>query len=298
MTADTSDPLQWRSLTEEEREREYSPSSCIGGDYMPYINAYIQRSAAAHAGHAPVTVQYGSKPSQTIDLFVPENASIPVPVLVFIHGGYWQELSKKESAFAAPACMAHGFAYAAVDYTLAPTATVADIVAECRAAVHWLAENGADHGLDPSAIVVAGSSAGGHLAAMVSATATLQNNLKGAVLVSGVFDLEPLIGTSINEALSLTTETAKASSPILADVSGFPDTIVCWGENETDQFKRQSNLFVDLLVAASHEGGSIAVSLFECAGRNHFDVILDLTDSDTRLGQETLALLGSTDNHS
>ena len=64
------------------------------------------------------------------------------PVLVFFHGGYWQELSKQESAFAAPQCLARGIAYAAVDYTLAPKATLSAIVDECRAAVARLADVG------------------------------------------------------------------------------------------------------------------------------------------------------------
>lgn len=283
--------LNWQGLSREEREREYSPSSCIGGDYRAFIDAYVERSARARAAHPPVSLVYGDGPSQTLDLFVPAGAATPVPALVFIHGGYWQELSKRESAFAAPDCLENGCAFAAIDYTLAPAASVADIVEECRAAVAWLGDHGGEHGVDPGAMVVAGSSAGGHLAAMV-ALGEPQRRLRGAVLVSGVFALAPLIGTSVNEALSLDPGSARQSSPLLKDTSGFPETVICWGENETDQFKRQSRLFAEKLRASGHDGGTAGVREFECAGRNHFDVILDLADPRTRLGRETLALLG------
>ncbi len=264
--------LDWRSLSEAEREREYSPSSCIGGDYMPYLRAYAERSGAARRAHPPETLRYGPGERQTIDLFVPGNVARP-PVLAFFHGGYWQELSKQESAFAAPQCLAQGIAYAAVDYTLAPKATLSAIVDECRAAVARLERLGP--------LVVAGSSAGAHLAAMVAT-----EGLKGAVLVSGIYELEPLIGTSINAALGLDPAEAACNSPMHRALRGFPPSVVCWGDNETDQFKRQSRAFA----AALHAAGA-ACSVFECPGRNHFDVILDLADPATELGRQTLDLL-------
>jgi arylformamidase len=264
--------LDWRSLSDAEREREYSPSSRIGGNYLPYLQAYAERSAAARRAHPPETLRYGSGERQTIDLFAPGNVARP-PVLVFFHGGYWQELSKQDSSFAAPQCLAHGIAYAAVDYTLAPQATLSAIVEECRAAVARL------EGLGP--LVVAGSSAGAHLAAMVA-----NERLKGAVLVSGVYALEPLIGTSINAALGLDAEEAVRNSPMHRPLEGFPPSVVCWGDNETDQFKRQSRAFARALHAAG-----AGCSVFECLGRNHFDVILDLADPATELGRRTLNLL-------
>lgn len=264
--------LEWRSLSDAEREREYSPSSCIGGDYMPYLRAYADRSAAARRAHPPQILRYGPGERQTIDLFVPTNVTRP-PVLVFFHGGYWQELSKQDSAFAAPQCLAHGIAYAAVDYTLAPKARLSKIVDECRAAVACLSEVGP--------LVVAGSSAGAHLAAMVA-----NGRLKGAVLVSGIYELETLIGTSINVAVGLDVAEAARNSPMRRPLEGFPPSLVCWGDNETDQFKRQSQVFAQALHAAGAE-----CSVFECPGRNHFDVILDLADPATELGRRTLDLL-------
>jgi arylformamidase len=268
-----------------DRERDYSPSSCIGGDYQPYIRAYIERSAAARRAQAPVAVRYGAADTQTLDLFVPAGVTRP-PVLVFFHGGYWQELSKRESAFAAPHCLAQGIAYAAVDYTLAPKATLDEIVAECRAAVAWLVRHGATAGIDPARLVVAGSSAGAHLAAMVALTAG--NVLRGAVLVSGVYDLAPLIGTSIDEALRLDPVAAARNSPLHLPLSGFPPSLVCWGEVETAAFKRQSRDFAEILRKAGKQCED-----FEIPKRNHFDVILELADPATLLGRRVLGLFGA-----
>jgi arylformamidase len=267
--------LAWQRLSSAQREREYSPSSRIGGDYMPFIRAYAERSEAARRMHPPTVVRYGPGERQTIDLFLPDGVAEP-PALVFFHGGYWQELSKQESAFAAPDCLAHGIAYAAVDYPLAPAATLSEIVAECRAALASLARF--------RRRVVAGSSAGAHLAAMVASTAD------GAVLVSGIYDLEPLIGTSINTALALDAAQARASSPLHRPLEDIPPSLVCWGDNETDQFKRQSRAFARALRASG-----VTVDELECAGRNHFDVILDLADPATELGRRTLGLVRSSD---
>jgi arylformamidase len=281
-------PIDWQKLSLEDREREYSPSSCIGGNYQPYIRAYAELSAAARRSHVPVTVRYGTTAQQSLDLFVPAGVVRP-PVLVFFHGGYWQELSKEDSAFAAPQCLAQGIAYAAVGYTLAPAATLADIVAECRAAVGWLGRSGDTMGIDADRLIVAGSSAGAHLAAMTSLPTSSGTPVKGAVLVSGIYDLEPLIGTSIDAALRLDSAVAARNSPLHQPLKGFPPSLVCWGENETDQFKRQSRTFAHAL----RDAGTDCVE-FESAGRNHFDVILDLADPATPLGRRLLTLIQST----
>ncbi len=282
----------WRQLDPEAREREYSPSSCIGGNYKPFVQAYIDCSHRARAA-TPVqlNLQYGRGATQRLDLFVPPaktSSAEPPPLLVFIHGGYWQELSKDDSSFAATDCVAQGIAYAALDYTLAPRASVAQIVAECRNALNWLHGNAQRLGFDSQRIVIAGSSAGAHLAAMTALPSAGVEHVRAAVLVSGIYELEPLIGTSINAALGLTSEAARELSPALRDVSGFPPSIVCWGEVETAEFKRQSRDF-----AAQLDAAGTACQVFEVPRRNHFDIILDLADPQTLLGRAVTELIRS-----
>lgn len=289
-------------LGDAERERAYSPSSCIGGDYQPFIAAYAQRSRAArlHAierGARWLEVRYGNGAAQRLDLCLPA-ASPPggAGLLVFIHGGYWQELSAGDSLFAAAQCAERGLAFCAVDYTLAPAATVAGIVAECRSALQLLADQAPQWGIDPARIVVAGSSAGAHLAAMVCLPTWRDGGRErprplqplGAVLLSGIFQLQPLVGTSINAALGLSVQEALAHSPALQPLRGFPPALVCWGEVETAAFKAQSRLFSVLL-----RDVQAPCQTLEVAARNHFDVALDLADPGTALGRHTMALLAA-----
>lgn len=289
------------ALDDAQRERAYSPSSCIGGDYRPFVAAYAEQSRAAHTraralGARWQEVRYGSAGAQRMDLCLPPAAPAQgAGVLVFIHGGYWQELSARDSLFAAAQCAERGLAFCALDYTLAPAAGVGDIVAECRAALQTLATQAAQWGIDAARIVVAGSSAGAHLAAMcclarwqdASGEWPRPFEPRAAVLLSGIYRLDPLVGTSINDALGLNVAQAQALSPALHALRGFPPALVCWGEIETDAFKAQSRRFAAALQAQGRPCHSM-----EVAARNHFDLALDLADPGTALGQRTFDLIG------
>lgn len=265
------------------REREYSPSSVIG-DYAPFLERYRAESEAARRS-LPVQrdLRYGSAPRALIDYFpAPATASRP-GLLVYFHGGYWQELSKDDSAFLAPAWHAAGFAHAVVGYTLAPAARLPAIVAECRAALAWLHAHADTLGFDPGRVVAAGSSAGAYLtAACVDAPPV---PLRGIVPVSGIFDVAPLIGTSIDAALGLDPATA-AALDLLRTPRCFCPAVVAWGEIETDAFKAQSRAFAARLAA----DGQPCTAL-EIGGRNHFDVILELGHRASPLFAAARALL-------
>jgi arylformamidase len=281
----------WRTLAADELERQYSPSSVIGGHYQPYIDQYAQRSAAARAWFAAQTqaqahfdLAYGQTHSQRLDLFLPANdQDTAPPLVVFIHGGYWQELSKNESQFAAIDAVQAGLAYAVLDYTLAPQASVADIVDECVQALGYLHANAAALGFDGRRMVVAGSSAGAHLAAMAALRC---HWLDAALLVSGIYALEPLIHTTINHALGLDAHSARVNSPQAQDLSAFPRCVIAFGEHETEQFKQQSHTF-----ARSIARPVTPLQPLQIEGRNHFDVVLDLLNSDSVLGRACLALI-------
>ena len=265
------------------REREYSPSSAIGGDYAPYIDQYRTLSAQAHAALSVMRdLRYGDAARATLDFFPAPAAATAPGLLVYIHGGYWQELSKDESAFLAPGWHAAGFAHAVVGYTLAPGARLADIVAQCRAALTWLAARADPLGFDTANVVVAGSSAGAYLAAAVADRSSVP--VRGIVPVSGVFDVAPLIGTSINEALGLDA-TAAAALDLLAPERRYCPAVVAWGEVETAEFKRQSRAFA----ARLGQDGTPCTRL-EVPRRNHFDVIVELGDPASPLFAATRRL--------
>jgi arylformamidase len=268
------------------REREYSPSSAIGGDYAPFIAQYVARSAVAHAT-LPVSrdLRYGPAPRATLDFFPAPAGRTRPGLLVYVHGGYWQELSPAASAFLAPAWHAAGYAHAVVGYTLAPAARLPEIVAECRSAVTWLGQRADALGFDADNLVVAGSSAGAYLAAACADASA--GAIRGIVPVSGIFDVAPLIGTSINDALALEASTA-AALDLLAPGRAFCPAVVAWGEIETAEFKRQSREFATRLV----EAGTPCTTL-EVPGRNHFDVVLELGDPTAPLFAAARALFAS-----
>ncbi len=273
----------WQALPE--REKAYSPSSAMGGNYQPFVQSYIDRSKQAHAQISGIKeLRYGAAERALIDYFpAPQHAEGKRPgLLVFIHGGYWQELSKNESAYLAPAWHAAGFAHAVVGYTLAPQAHLHEIVAQCRAAVAYLRDQAAPLGHDAQRMVVAGSSAGAYLAAACAADASL--DLRGFVPISGIFDLRPLVGTSINDALGLTMQDAAELSSLSKHAARAP-AVVAWGQIETDAFKQQS-----LALAAHLRAQSQTCVALEMAGRNHFDVVHELGDPHSALFGAVLRL--------
>jgi len=289
----TTDSSKWRSWPLAERERQYSPSSCVAA-ITPYLDAYAARSREAEQQfRCQKNLLWGERPDETFDYF--PAASADAPLLVYFHGGYWQELSKNESLFAAPDCVANGIAFAAIDYTLAPRATLGTIVEQCRRAIAALHRQAATLGFNARRIYVSGNSAGAHLAAMLltegwqAARGVPDDVVAGAVLLSGIYDIEPLMGTYIDVALHLTAEDAATLSPARSKAGRPVKTIVAWAENETAEFKRQSRAFASALVRSG-----FPVSAFEVRGTNHFDIVFGLADRDSVLGQATLELIHAT----
>lgn len=279
-----------------ELEREYSPSSCAA-DWRSILDAYVARSQAARAARPDfASLQYGPEADEVLDIFLPHKRSGPVPVLLYIHGGYWQELSKDEHAFPALDVNANDIAYVAANYGLAPRVTLDRMIDRCRKAVAWLWREGGAFGLDVSAIHLAGCSAGAHLAAMTAlaewdAYGIDRSPIGSITLLSGVFDLRPIPLTYINDALGMSAAQAVQWSPLVlidAFQGALPQTLIVHGDNEPSEFKRQSLEFAQAL---KRKGAK--VDQHEIAGRNHFDLIFDLADARTQLGALTLRHLQS-----
>jgi arylformamidase len=286
----TPDSGSWRDWSLARLEREYSPSSCVPS-ISPFLEAYVQRSHEALAKlSCEQNVRWGSGVDETFDFF--PTASPQAPLLVFFHGGYWQEHSKNDVSFIALNCVAEDIAYAAVEYTLAPQANVGAIVEQCRRAISSIAGQGSALGFDSRRIFIAGSSAGAHLAAMLlvdgwqNVQGLPESTIAGSILLSGIYDLEPLVPTYINQALHITEQEAATLSPIRHRLAPLVPTVVAWGENETDEFKRQSRSFASKL---SQSG--FPVKSLQANGANHFDIVFEIADSGTELGRATVELI-------
>jgi arylformamidase len=263
-------------------EHEYSPSSVSKHPAPWYIDDYARRSAAVRAdlGDRLEKRHYG--PGADEYSLVARHSDTS-PLLVFVHGGYWKALSADDCCMWAAEALDRGYSFASVNYTLAPTASLERIVAQCRAALHWL---GTESGLQPRRTVISGSSAGGHLAAMCSTASPTPTNIDAALLLSGVFDLVPLRSTSVNDAVMLTRPDAVRLSPQHLAVTQVDTVVAAWGEEETSAFKQQSRDYVTKL-----RDSGVAATTLEAPGRDHFDLIYDLLAPGTPLGDTTISLL-------
>ncbi|MCR6487387.1 alpha/beta hydrolase [Amycolatopsis sp. OK19-0408] len=254
-------------------DREFSPSRLVP-DIGHYLREYSARSAEARAAFAHRTLRYGTAAPELLDFF-PVPGAAAAPLMVFVHGGFWQESGREQAAFTASGFLERGVAYAALGYGLAPAHRLDGIVAMVRRAVRLLARTAPVLGVDPARIHLAGSSAGAHLAAM----ALGDPHVAGVSLLSGIYDLEPMTGSYVNEALGLTRAEARRLSPLGRLPRGLPPIVLARGEHETGEFIRQHNAMSAALTAA---GGDVTDLVI--AGRTHFDVPYDLPDPTTPLG--------------
>jgi arylformamidase len=270
-------------------EREYNLRAAFP-DHPQWFARWAADSAAAR-GHleASLDIRYGSGPRQTIDLFPSANAR---GALLFIHGGYWRALDKADHSFVAPPLVASDIGVAVLNYDLCPDVGIARIVDECREAVSWLRREGARFGLATERLVVSGHSAGAHLAAMLVATDWRARGLRadaiaGAVAISGVFDLEPLVEVSFNIDLKLDAGRAYLVSPIHLQPRAPVPVLIAAGAEETSEFIRQSWLLWERWPECHPPGHRGPLFVPE---RHHFSVLTDLGDPKSELVRQTLRL--------
>jgi arylformamidase len=282
----------WRELTEAELARQYNPRGTVP-DVDRFIDDYRSASTPMYELPHLHDVRYGPHEEERLDLFevAAVSGKAAAPLFVFIHGGYWRALAKEDSVFMAKSFIDRGIAVASINYQLSPHASLEAIVAQCRRALAWLYLNGKQNGVDNSRIVVAGSSAGGHLAAMLMATGWQSalglpdDAVNGCVPISGLFDLAPVQQTTPNQWLKLDAQQALALSPIHMLPPAGAKLFIAVAELDTAEFKRQSMTYAE----ACRDHGC-EVDYLEVPGRNHFDIIMDWLSPEAPLTQKTLTL--------
>jgi arylformamidase len=281
----------YRGFDQEELDTQYRAAATVP-NMQDFIDDYISLSAVARDTAKCITdIKFGPGEEETLDLF-PVPGKTDAPLFVFIHGGYWRMLSKNESSFMAPNLVSHGVAVASINYTLVPPADIDQIVAECRRSIAWLYNNAAEHGIDPNRIYVGGSSAGGHLTGMMVAGGWQEelglpaDVIKGGVPMSGLLDMEPIVGCFVNEWMQMSMEDGLRNSPDRNLPQDGCPLVVAVGGDETDEFRRQSKDFADLWQSKGWQA-----EYLECAGINHFNAPLELCKPDSEMTQKLLALI-------
>ncbi len=209
-------------------------------------------------------LRYGAAPRNRIDYFP---AKARGPVVVFIHGGYWQMRAKEDFSVLARGPLAHGIGVAMVGYTLAPDISLDGIAGEIRAAIRWLAERVDAYGGDANRLYVAGWSAGAHLTSIVLD----EPAVKGGLAISGIYDLEPMRWCYINDKLKLDADQARRLSPLLHPAPVAVPLMVACGGGELPELRRQSAEF-----AAAREREGLPGRFVELGDRNHFTILEDL----------------------
>ena len=284
----------YRDFDAEQLEWQYSPRAHTPGHDAPIAEGLAQSAAYRETARNPrLDIAYGASAGETLDLFLPDNPQ-GAPVEIYIHGGYWRSRDKTDfSHLAAPIVGAGGIS-AIVNYDLCPAVTLDEIVRQMRACIVWLHGNIAEYGGDPNRIHVSGHSAGGHLTAMMAATdwpgfapGLPADTVKSALPVSGVFDLEPIPGTSVQNDVRLDSAAVTRNSPALLPVPPGLAVAVAVGADESGEFRRQSADYADSLRARGLE-----VAWFEMPGQNHFNSMTNSIQPGNRLGETRLRLMG------
>lgn len=280
-------------LSTQQLDHEYNARAAIP-DHPQIFERWRQDSRRARDElRCESDYHFGPSPAESLDLFPATKPN--APLLVFIHGGYWRSLDKQDFSFLAPALVRAGVAVAMPNYGLAPATSIADMVRQMLRAVAWLYRHLPELGIDASRIVVAGHSAGAHLAAMMLAAdwplfaGDLPPNLvRGAVCISGIYDLQPLVRAPfLREDLRLDEQTARFVSPVRYSPKIAAPLITAAGGDESAEFQRQNRLIRDAWPHCFRH--DIALP-----GRHHLASVEALGDPGHPLFHATLRLLGRT----
>lgn len=279
------------TLSPAELDRQYNARAAVP-EHPEILARWAARSAhARRAQRCETDCYYGSTPAETLDFFPARQSG--APLLVFIHGGWWRSLDKRDFSFLAPAFVDAGAAVALINYALAPAVRLEDIVRQALRACAWCWRNAGSLGVHPDRFHVAGHSAGGHLAAMMLAADwpawapdLPPQLLRGGLAVSGVFDLEPIARTPfLQKDLRLGPAAARRVSPVRYAPPHNVLLHTAVGMQESEEFHRQTGL---IRAAWPHSVG-LHLAL---EGRNHFTVVDALADPASLLHRSALKMLG------
>lgn len=254
-------------------------------DHPQVFERWAEESRAVRVRHTClVDLAYGPSPGERLDLFpVPDapGRGKRAPLVVFIHGGYWQALDKSDFGYLAPPLLKRGIAFASLNYDLAPRAQIGEMVEQIRRAVAWLHENAGHYDLDPNRIFVAGHSAGGHLALTAldrewpAEHGLPADVVKGGLSISGVYDLEAMRLSYHQAVLQIDRDTVESHSPLRRVPRNAGPLLLTVGAEETREFLLQQ----DELERAWRAAG-LRVGVVPMPGRGHFDAVDAMGEAD------------------
>jgi arylformamidase len=271
-------------------DREYNNRELVP-DWADYLGRWKRDSQEARLNWpCLLDLPYGGSITQTLDWFAPAASGL-APCLVFIHGGWWRSLDKADHSFIAPTYVARGVHVVVLNYSLAPGASMQQIVLDVVQALAWVWRRAEDFGVDRTRIVLAGHSAGAHLAAMMLAARfdwyddDLPPQIPAAALsLSGVYDLESVRRTAfLQRDLKLSQHAARAMSPVWLPPAGPAPLALAVGEMESDAFHVQARLM--------HRHWPLMGKTLIVPGAHHFSALDALAQPGSSLHKRMCDLL-------
>ena len=279
--------MDWRRIPDGELEAHFNPRVAVP-DHAELLARFTSASAEARQRFRPeVDIRYGDGPRQVLDLF--RAASPGAPIHIYFHGGYWRALAKSDFSLIAPPLTAAGAGVVIMDHDLCPDVTLDRIVAQALECVRWVARHARELGGDAGRIYLSGHSAGAHLAAMALARDWTHDGLaadliKGAVLVSGIYDPSPVLRISVNDDVRLTPAMAARNNACGRPPRGGGALLVAVGGDEPAGWIGQS---VDY-----HTNAGPLSELMVVADANHFSLGLSMADPADPLCQAMIRQMG------
>lgn len=265
------DAPDWRKLTQEQLDLAFNNTLHV--PETPSIVAEWDRLSAEMRARHPqsLDLRYGPRERNRIDFL---KAGDDGPTLVFIHGGYWQTRAKENFTFCAAGPMAHGINVALIGYTLAPDATLGQIVDEVRTGIDYLVTELPALGGNPDRMIVSGWSAGGHLSSMSLG----HPHIKAGLLISGIYDLEPIRHSYLNAKLNLDDATIQRNSPMRNPGGVNKPLVIVAGSGELPLLRKQSADY-----AAHRAAHGLPVMYEEIPKANHFTMMNEMASPTGRL---------------
>ena len=241
------------------------------------------------------SVQYGNGEDETLDIFPAKSGSestFGAPVHIHIHGGRWTLFTKDEESFIAPTFVSAGVACVVPDFSNIPKVRIPEMVAQVKSAIAWTYRNAASFGGDPERIHLSSHSSGSHLAGVALLTDWEKefglpgDVVKSALLVSGMYDMRPVMLSARSSYVKLTDEEVLALSAILQPERAHTPLTLVYGEKETPEFRRQPKAYAEVLATAGKP-----VKVIEVPGVNHFEILRQLGEPGSELARHALGML-------
>ena len=265
------DALDWRSMSQKDRDRGLNNGEAVAGS-GDIVASWERRSAEMRARYPDhLDLRYGPRERNRIDFL---KAREDAPTLLFIHGGYWQTRAKEAFTLFAEGPLAYGINVALIGYTLAPEATLDQIVAEIHAGIDFLARELPALGGDGKGIVVSGWSAGGHLTSM----ALPHPQVRAGMAISGIYDLEPIRASYLNIKLKLDEPMSRRNSPMMQAGGAAKALSLVAGSAELPLLRKQTADF-----AGQRARYGLPVTYEEVADANHFTIMNELSSPMGRI---------------